>query len=529
MWWESSVTYQIYVRSFADSNGDGVGDIEGVRRRLPYIASLGVDAIWLTPFYRSPMADHGYDVADYCDVDPVFGTLEDVDRLIADCHAANIRFIADIVPNHTSNEHAWFLEAIADPGSPMRDRFIFRDPAPGGGLPNNWPSVFGGPAWTLDERSGQYYLHLFAPEQPDLNWRHPSVHQEFERILRFWLDRGVDGFRIDVAHGLYKDAELRDNVVAATVGARTWFDNLQERNQWDQPEVHGVYRRWRQVLDGYPGDRMMVGEVFLMDPTRVAAYLGDDRLHQAFNFSAAAIDPDATAVKAMIQAALENFAPTGAPPTWVLSNHDLTRHVTRFGGGELGRRRARAVTQCLLALPGAPYLYQGEEMGCEQVDVPPDLRQDPRWFRSGKMVPGRDGCRTPMPWTATQPNFGFTSGEPWLPFAPDAGSRNVEQMDAADDSMLNWYRRALRLRRHLNPFESDELEWLSTPDQALAFVRRAHGGAVACVMCSGEGEVRLRIGGAQRVLLESTAAAAIIDGGELCLEGDTTAWVTLSF
>ncbi|HEY9523973.1 MAG TPA: alpha-amylase family glycosyl hydrolase, partial [Thermopolyspora sp.] len=379
-WWRDAVIYQVYVRSFADADGDGIGDLLGVRSRLGYLSELGVDAIWLTPFYTSPMADFGYDVADYRDVDPIFGTLPDAEELIADAHAYGLRVIFDIVPNHTSDRHPWFEAALrAGPGSPERARYIFRD---GKGVsgelpPNDWESVFGGSAWTRVP-DGQWYLHLFAAEQPDLDWEHPEVHAEFEAILRFWLDRGVDGFRIDVAHGMVKARGLPDighPGQARMLGAEVL-------PYFDQDGVHEIHRAWRRLLDSYDGERIGVAEAWAPDNERLSNYIRADEMHQAFNFHYLKSPWDAAALRSVIDRSLHTAGTVGAPPTWVLSNHDVRRHVTRYGDGELGLRRARAAALLTLALPGSAYLYQGEELGLPEVlDLPEDVCQDPQRLR----------------------------------------------------------------------------------------------------------------------------------------------------
>jgi alpha-glucosidase len=530
-WWHDAVVYEIYIRSFADSDGDGVGDLEGIRTRLPYLADLGVDAVWITPFYPSPMHDHGYDVADYCDIDPQFGQLDDFDKLLVDAHALGLRIVVDIVPNHTSNEHPWFADAISGPESAKRDWYIFRDPAPAGGPPNNWVSVFGGPAWTLDEKSGQYYLHLFDSSQPDLNWRNPAVHDAFRDVLRFWFDRGVDGFRIDVAHGLYKDELLRDNVKPGkSVPGTEHLHSVGAGNYWDQPETLGVWREWRQVADGYD-DRMFVGEVFLFDMERVSAYVGPTLLHQSFNFLVAATAFEAGALRETVERSLSLFLREGTTPTWVLSNHDLVRHATRYGGGVAGVRRARAATALLLALPGSPYLYQGEELGLEQSEVPPEARQDPIWHRTGK--PGRDGCRTPMPWTSDPGGYGFTSGSPWLPFDRQAATRNVEGEGADDTSTLAFYQSALATRRALAGRLSADVSWLDAPDGHVALSRAMADGSGALVVLVNCGEragaVRLPVtdaAGRPTVLLSSGEAPDVGDG-VVVVPAETTVWLEL--
>jgi Glycosidases len=509
-WWHEAVVYQIYVRSFADADGDGVGDLEGIRGRLPYLSELGVDAVWLTPFYPSPMVDGGYDVADYRDVDPRFGDLAAFDRLVADAHARGLRIIVDLVPNHTSSAHPWFRQALeAPPGSPERDRYIFRDGV-GDEPPNNWHSVFGGPAWTRLP-DGQWYLHLFAPEQPDLNWRNPEVHQEFLDILRFWLDRGVDGFRIDVAMGLYK-AEGLPSVPPEAEGMRA------DAPMWGRPEVHEVYREWRKLLDGYDGDRMLVGEVWTDSAEDLARYVRPDELHQCFNFAWLEAPWEAAAFRTVID---DTFAALGAAPTWVLSNHDVVRHVTRYGEGSLepdaGLARARAAVLTMLALPGSAYLYQGEELGLPEVtDLPAEVRQDPTFFRTGGEVPGRDGCRVPIPWSGTRPPFGFApegAAEPWLPQPPEWAELTVERQLADPASTLSFYRRLLALRRELAGSLPPGIAWLETPEEVLAFTR----GPLTCVLNCGDGPVPLP---AHREVL---LASGPVTGGEL--PPDTAAWL----
>ena len=506
MWWRDAVVYEIYLRSFADSDGDGVGDLAGVRAHLPYIADLGVDAIWLTPFYPSPMHDHGYDVANYVDVDPLFGSLADVDAVLADAHALGLHVFVDIVPNHTSNEHPWFRRAIADPHAPERDRYIFR-PGRGAGPPNDWQSVFGGSAWTQDPATGDYYLHLFDDSQPDLNWRNPEVHDFFRDVLRFWLDRGVDGFRIDVAHGVYKDPKFRDG----------------KANAWDQDEVFGVWQEWRQVIDEYD-DRSFVGEVFLYDMDRVAQYVGADRLHQAFNFVMAKIPFTANDFRTTIRRALELFERADTSPTWVLSNHDLVRHPTRFGGGRLGLRRGAAATALLLALPGSPYLYQGEELGLEETVVPPAARQDPVWRRGGGI--GRDGCRTPVPWTSEAPGFGFTTGTPWLPFDRFAAKRSIAaELADPESGPLQLYRRMLALRRELLPQLSREVSWPRAPEECVA-IRRKRGdrGWFVAIMNAGDEPSTVTLPGDGALLL-STSGGAAAAAGQVVVPAETTVWI----
>ncbi|HET9945731.1 MAG TPA: glycoside hydrolase family 13 protein [Actinomycetes bacterium] len=520
-WWRTAVIYQVYIRSFADGDGDGVGDLAGIRSRLPYLRDLGVDAVWITPFYPSPMADGGYDVADYRDIEPVFGTLADADALIAEAHDLGLRVIVDIVPNHSSDRHAWFQAALAaGPGSPERGRYVFR---PGRGPdgaepPTDWQSTFGGPAWTRVP-DGEWYLHLFAPEQPDFDWENPEVVEEFEDTLRFWLDRGVDGFRIDVANSLKKDQDFPDvggedeSVLVPHQGPTHPF--------WDRDEVHEVYRGWRKVSEGYAGDRAFVAEAWVDDPARLAMYTRPDELHTAFNFNFVRAAWDADELRRTIDVSIAAASEVGAPTTWVLSNHDVTRHATRYarldrtGGGvaddervrpdtpldpELGLRRARAAVLLLLGLPGSAYVYQGEELGLpEVVDLPEELLADPIWERSGHRVRGRDGCRVPVPWEPTGPSLGFGSGAPWLPQPADWAAMSVQAQQGVEGSTLELYRSALRLRREL--LGDGDLEWLDSPAGSLVFRRRTPAGAVVCAVNLGSREIDLPT--YDRVLLAS--------------------------
>jgi len=491
-WWRSAAIYEVYVRSFADGNGDGIGDLAGVRARLPYLRDLGVDAIWFTPWYPSPMADGGYDVADYRDIDPMFGTLGEAEHLIEEAAGLGIRVIVDIVPNHCSDRHRWFREAlIAGPGSRERDRFWFRaGRGKGGDLPpNDWSSIFGGSAWTRtqgdDGTPGEWYLHLFAPEQPDLNWDNDEVRKEHEDVLRFWLDRGVAGVRIDSAALLFKDATLPD------------FDedNAPSPHPFtDRDELHEVYRSWRALADGYSGDRILIGEIWLPDPERFARYLRPDEMHTAFNFDFLACPWEPGPLRACIDATLAAHAPVGATATWVLSNHDVTRHVTRYGRKdtkfefaaktsaipdvdlELGARRARAAALLTLSLPGAVYIYQGEELGLPEVeDLPTGALQDPMFFRSNGRDPGRDGCRVPLPWEGDVPPFGFSpsgaGSDPWLPQPPSWGQLTAERQARLAGSMLSLYRQALRIRRAEPELQNGPLRWQNAPPGVLAFAR----------------------------------------------------------
>jgi alpha-glucosidase len=435
-WWRDAVFYEIYVRSFADANGDGIGDLAGVTERLPYVRDLGVDAIWLTPFYPSPGADHGYDVSNYVDVDPLFGTLQDFRALVARAHELELRLIVDLVPNHTSTAHPWFTGD--------RSRYVT---APAGrGLPNNWPSNWGGSAWTLDPERDEYFLHLFAPDQPDLDWHNPQVREDFREILRFWLDLGVDGFRIDVAHGLVKDATLADEPEP--------FPNWRFASDWrtaiDQPEVHEIYRDWRSLVDSYDAERVLVGEVVFSDQKRVVPYLRPDELHLAFNFSLVFQPWEAEALRRSIQESVATLPIV----TWVFENHDVARIVTRFG-----EREARAAALLLLALPGPAFVYQGQELGLEEVELANELRQDPIFHRSAGARLGRDGCRVPIPWSAP------LAGLSWLPQPPAWADRSVAAQEADPESMLSLYRRALALR------PAGAFSWQPSPPGALVFRR----------------------------------------------------------
>ncbi|MGA5300440.1 glycoside hydrolase family 13 protein [Nucisporomicrobium flavum] len=523
-WWRHAVIYQVYVRSFADSDGDGIGDLPGVRSRLPYLRDLGVDALWLNPFYPSPQADAGYDVSDYRDVDPRFGTLADADALIRDAHAHGLRIIVDLVPNHTSDQHPWFRAALAaPPGSRERARYLFRDGGgPDGSVPpNNWMSNFGGRAWTRvaepDGRPGQWYLHLFAPEQPDLDWTNDEVRAEFHDILRFWLDRGVDGFRIDVAHGLAKDPEMPDLGAGHATGGQA----VEGHPHWDLDEVHDVYRGWRRISDAYPGDRTFVGEVWVADPARLARYLRPDELHTAFNFTFLMAPWDAGALRAAVDESMTELARVGAPATWVLSNHDVTRHVTRYGGGATGLRRARAAALLMLALPGGAYVYQGEELGLPEVeDLPGEVRQDPTFHRTGGSELGRDGCRVPLPWSGAEPSYGFgPAPASWLPQPAGWAELTAERQAGDPSSMLSLYRGALRHRAALPALGSGTLTWLSTEGDVLAF-RRDPG--FVCVVNAGERPAPAPPGvGDARLLLASGPV-----GEDGILPGDTAAWYT---
>ncbi|SDP20380.1 alpha-glucosidase [Nakamurella panacisegetis] len=519
-WWRSAVIYQIYPRSFADANGDGMGDLNGVRSRLPYLAALGVDALWLSPFYASPQADAGYDVSDYRDVDPSFGTLDDARALIRETHEHHLRIVVDLVPNHTSDQHVWFQAALAaPPGSAERARYIFREGrGPTGELPpNNWTSNFGGPAWTRVP-DGSWYLHLFAPEQPDLDWTNPEVVAEFQSILRFWLDLGVDGFRIDVAHGLAKDpalTDISDNGYLLTAASNG------DHPFWDRDEVHDVYRGWREVIDEYGDDRIFVAEAWVPNPDRFAQYLRPDELHTAFNFNYLQAGWDAAATRKVIDQTLGELRDVGAPATWVLSNHDVVRHVTRYGGGDLGRRRARAATALMLALPGGAYIYQGEELGLEEVlDIPAELRQDPIFEQTNGERLGRDGCRVPLPWSGASAPFGFgPTGTPWLPQPADWAAETAEAEEADPGSSLWFYRTALAQRRRNPALGEGDLRWLETAEGVLAFRR---GADFACVINFTDAPVALPT---ELIRAAVTLASSAADEG--VVPAATALWLTI--
>ena len=514
-WWRDAVTYQIYIRSFADGNGDGKGDIQGIRSRLKYLKNLGIDAIWITPWYPSPQKDHGYDVADYLDIEPDYGTLSEAELMINEAHQLGIKVIIDIVPNHSSDQHKWFIEAVnSDPGSKARDRYIFRDGRGNHGEipPNNWHSVFGGSAWQRiiekDGRPGQWYLHLFAVEQPDFNWDNQEVHEYFEKVLRFWLDRGVDGFRIDVAHGMVKAPGLPDieeNLSSEMLAAR-------RLPFWDQDGVHEIYRNWRRILNSYPGDRMAVAEAWVSPASRIALYLRPDELANSFNFDFLTSIWDIQDLKRNIDLSLQAIQSVGAPASWVFNNHDVVRSVDRFALGlrpgvgettfdrhgdvsklnlEIGIRRARSGALLMLALPGGAYIYQGEELTLPEVrDIPEDRLEDPRWFLSEKTDKGRDGCRVPLPWSANESgSFGFSINEKlgkensWLPQPNWWGNYSAENQEHDPNSTLNLYRKALEIRKTEIGLGDGELEWFNMSDQVLAFKRP---GNFACIVNFGE-------------------------------------------
>ena len=544
LWWRSAVIYQVYIRSFADGDGDGIGDIPGLRSRLPYLARLGIDALWINPWYPSPMKDAGYDVSDFRAIEPLFGTLADAEAMVTEAHDLGLRILLDIVPNHLSDQHAWFQDALAAaPGSPERARFIFRDGhGPSGSTPpNDWTSNFGGLAWTrvteADGSPGQWYLHLFTPEQPDVDWTNREVWDEFDETMRFWFGLGVDGFRIDVAHGLAKAEGLPD------VGSIVWppvAGEVVEHPHWDRDEVHDIYRSWRSLADSYDDPRVFVAEAWVHHPGRLAQYVRTDELHTAFNFDFLLAPWDAKPMRESIIAALTAHETVGAPPTWVLSNHDTVREVSRYARPQdvrplrklsdladlpadfaAGRRRARAAALLMLALPGGAYVYQGEELGLAEVeDLPEDVLQDPGWEQSGRTERGRDGCRVPIPWAGEQPPFGFSpddaSAPPWLPQPADWRELTVEAQTGDERSMLELYRRALGLRRAHPALGDGTLKWLGAPAGALAFTRDP--GFVCIVNLSGD------------PVAVPHGAELLISSGPLTDDGrvpfDTSVWLT---
>jgi len=554
-WWQDAVVYQVYPRSFADSNGDGIGDLPGIVDRLDYFVDLGVDAVWISPFYTSPLHDGGYDVADYCDVDERLGTLADIDALIAGAHQRGLRVIMDIVPNHTSSEHHWFQEVLrSKPGSPAWARYLIRS---GKGAdhsepPNNWRSVFHGPGWSPlvladGTQTDYWYLHLFDDTQPDLDWTNPEVRAEFRDTLRFWFDRGVDGFRIDVAHGLVKDPDLPDMDYDAIPESEI-LGVAPNAPYWDQDGVHEVYREWREVADRYDPSRIFCGETWAPTAERLALYQRSDELHTSFNFDYLAAGWNLDRMRRSIDATVENHRKVGAPPTWVLSNHDVIRHATRFaptpdGGAvtkpmpvdpERGLRRARAATVFMLGLPGSAYLYQGEELGLPEVfDLPDDARQDPVWIRSHGTDTGRDGCRVPIPWQSTAPSYGFgPSPHTWLPQPDSWAELAVDVQDEVESSTLSLYRRALERRHMEDSLGQGPMTWLEdAPDGVLAlrrFTEKAGHPGVLVVINMSDDVVHLPSAWGDELLLESSDDVAVItteDGPHVVLGAETAVWL----
>jgi alpha-glucosidase len=519
-WWRTAVVYQVYLRSFADGNGDGIGDLAGLRSRLPYLSWLGVDALWINPHYPSGGADGGYDVTDYRAVDPDYGDVSDLEALVDDARRLGLRVVLDVVPNHTSDRHPWFQRALADPDSPEAARYHFAPPSEQ--PPNNWQSLFGGPAWSRTP-DGRWYLHLFAPEQPDLNWRDPAVAADFEKTLRFWLDRGVSGFRVDVAYGLFKDPELRDN--PGTYSPTLFGHGPEQAMTWNQPEVHDVWRRWRAICDEYPGT-MLVGEVCLADLEQVALYSRPDEMHQSFSFRLLKSPWSAEAFADGVQSALDAFGPVGAPVPWVLGNHDKDRLVTRFGGGEVGTARARAAALLLLSLPGSAYLYAGDELGLPQAEVPDEAKRDPIFLRSGGARAGRDGCRVPLPWNGSA-GVGFSprgSDEPWLPVPSGWRRYAVSRQSRDHGSMLQLYRRALALRAE-HPALGSGAATVSRDGDVLTVRCTGGGRSVRCVVNMGTETALVRSSG---TVLLASAAHVPASGRRVALPPDSAVWLAES-
>ncbi|MFP3467548.1 glycoside hydrolase family 13 protein [Leifsonia sp. SIMBA_070] len=549
-WWRSAVIYQVYPRSFADSDGDGMGDLPGITRRLPALRELGVDAVWLSPFQKSPQRDAGYDVSDYCDVDPLFGTLADFDAMLTEAHSLGLRVIIDIVPNHSSSDHVWFQEALtAAPGSPERARYIFRDGKGENGElpPNNWESIFGGGAWTriaeADGTPGQWYLHLFDKSQPDLDWENPWVWEQFRGILRFWLDRGVDGFRVDVAHGMVKEAGLPDYTPPANMGSMGGIalePEIAAHAEYEPPTppyfaqdgVHAIYRDWHTVLDEYEGDRVLCGEAWVEPLDKLARWVRPDEMQQTFNFAYLETPWDAEALRSVIDRSIAAFSSVGAPSTWVLSNHDVVRHATRLAlegenlqGHGIGPKtqglpdpvfalhRARAATALMLALPGSAYVYQGEELGLpEAIDLPDDARQDPTWFRTHGERYGRDGCRVPIPWEGDEASYGFGPGSAsWLPQPAAWAGFTRSSQQGVPDSTLTMYQEALVLRRRYD-LAFGAPEWFELDGDTLAF----RSGEVTVVVNFGLEPVELPDG-------EAVLASGALEGR--MLPRDTAVWL----
>ncbi len=540
-WWRSAVIYQVYPRSFADSNGDGMGDLPGITSRMGSLASLGIDAIWLSPFMRSPQRDAGYDVSDYTDVDPLFGTLADFDDMVAAAHAAGIRVLVDLVPNHTSSEHRWFQAALqAQPGSAERGFYHFKDGRGDAGElpPNNWLSLFGGPAWTrttnADGTPGQWYCHLFDSSQPDLNWENEAVQAEFENILRFWLDRGVDGFRVDQPHAMGKAEGLPDHPDVARAGAG-FIEGEASPPMWFQESVHPIFRRWRQILDSYPGERAMCGEAYVLPLSFMALWVRPDEFNQTFNFRFLDSMWEAENIFCSINESFVAFDGVGAPSTWVLSNHDVIRHASRMGGVkgrptasdgigpndaqpdlELGLRRARAATLFTLALPGSMYLYQGEELGLpEHTTLADEYRQDPTFFRTAGARVGRDGCRVPLPWQAGvgEANGFNSTGKAWLPQPAIYKQYSRDLQEGVTGSTLELYKLAIRLRHDLQ-LGDGSFEWIAefTNERALGF----RNGDLVVIHNFGDDALAMPAG-------DIVAQSEI--GDSLSLEPHTTVWL----
>lgn len=501
-WWKHGVIYQIYPRSFQDSNGDGVGDLAGVISRLDYLAELGVDAIWLSPIFRSPMADFGYDVSDHVAVDPLFGDMKTFRALVAAAHARGLKVILDYIPNHTSDQHLWFQESRSSRTNPRRDWYIWRDAAPDGGPPNNWRSEFGGPAWTWDDATGQYYYHAFLASQPDLDWRNPQVVRAMLNVLSFWFDRGVDGFRVDAIHHLIEDHELTDNPANPDWRAgMSPAEQLRRDHTVDQPQVHDAIAAMRKVADRYGDDRVLIGEAYL-PIDRLMAYYGGagDGFHLPFNFHLMTVDWTPRAVADLVLA-YEAKLPAHGWPNWVLGNHDRSRLASR-----LGPAQARVAAMLLLTLRGTPTLYQGDELGMTDVPIPPERVRDPFEINVPGLGLGRDPVRTPMPWDES-PNAGFSAAEPWLPLGEDWPTRNVARELDASGSLLNLYRDLLSLRRAEPALAAGDYRHVAATDSLLAYERHHEGRRVQVVLdlVGAGGELEIPDG---EILLSTDGAAS---------------------
>lgn len=525
-WWTGAVGYEIYVRSFADSTGNGIGDLPGIRGRLDHLAALGVEVIWLTPFYPSPQADHGYDVADYLDVDATFGTLDDLMGLIDAAHDLGLRVVIDLVPNHTSDQHPWFVDARSGPDARHRAFYVWKDPAPDGGPPNNWVSHFGGPAWSLDAASGQYFMHLFLPEQPDLNWANPAVHDAFEQILTTWFDRGVDGVRIDVAHSLVEDPAFRDNPeleqpIPPAASTQLIFARFSHIYDLDQDGVLEIYRSWRAIADRH--DAVLLGEVYVLEPDRLSRYLTGDGLHAGFCFAALTVPWGAAEIRRTLMAHVDA---SGSGLAWPLSSHDDPHAATRFGGGALGAKRSLAYLTLLCGLPGVPFLYQGDELGLDDGVLDASVAQDPIATRNPG-APGRDPVRTPMVWEPG-PGFGFTTGDPWLPFGENRRDHHTAAVQTGDPSShLERTRRLLEVRRGLQALTNDTpITWL-TDDGAVIVVERDGEVVVALHVGDGDGPAELEVPEGCRLAYGSDPEVVLLDGGRLLLPEDTAAIITV--
>lgn len=537
-WWHDAVVYQIYPRSFADSNNDGEGDFVGITARLEHVASLGVDAVWFSPFYKSPNRDGGYDVSNPREVDPRFGTLDDFKQMMNRADELGLKVIVDLVPNHFSDKHQWFQAALAAaPNSAERRRFHFYDGRGESGElpPNNWESVFGGPSWTRvnepNGRPGQWYLHLFDSSQPDLNWDNPEVNEDFEKTIKFWLDLGVAGFRIDVAHGLAKEQIYQDHPdpVALTAALRLDVTDMdpEYRKQlltdipfFDRDGVHQIYRGWRKIIDTYPGDRYFVAEAWVYPTSRAVRYVRPDELHQIFNFDFLTIEWDAAKIKSAVERVTTEFANVTAPPTWVLDNHDSPRVASRLGGGEVGLQKARALAMITQALPGNLYIYQGEELGLEDAPVAAADRQDPIFFRTNGQQLGRDGVRVPLPWQGDEPPFGFSASKSWLPQPASWRDLTVAAQNEKADSTLNLYRKLLRLRRsHPALGGLTEINWIESEPGILRFERNRGFELVANTTSTS-----YKFTTSKQVLVSSSPIE--ITGEEITVPSNSTVWLS---